>query len=95
VLRPLGYVVQEGEHIFIVSECMERRTLHLYMTAFTMRELFTMSLGIAEGICYLHANNVVHRDINTYNVLISPSGEPLLANFDFSLTKEPCWTTDI
>jgi len=47
-------------------------------------------LGIADGLRYLHALAVVHADIKAENVLVSSSGEPLLADFGLSRMKETC-----
>jgi len=55
---------------------------------FVDRTYFFQSLGIANGLRYLHDNDVVHGDIKADNVLISPSGEPLLTDFGLSRTKE-------
>ncbi|KLO16717.1 kinase-like protein [Schizopora paradoxa] len=87
VLTPLGYVSREGggsEEYYIVSEFMPRGSLRFCMAELSMRERYSMSLGIAEGIRYLHDNDVVHGDIKT----LSPSGVPLLSDFGVSRVKE-------
>ncbi|TDL15425.1 kinase-like protein [Rickenella mellea] len=49
-------------------------------------ELFSMVKGIADGLSYLHEMGVIHADLKSDNVLISPSGAPLLTDFGISRT---------
>jgi len=44
----------------------------------------TMIAGIAQGLWYLHSNNVVHGDLKPNNVLIGDNGQPLLTDFGLS-----------
>ncbi|EJD08193.1 kinase-like protein, partial [Fomitiporia mediterranea MF3/22] len=39
---------------------------------------------IAEGISYLHNRIVIHSDIKSDNVLVSPGGDPLICDFGLS-----------
>jgi len=94
VMKPRGYMVREDEHYAIVFEWMERGSLRKCMTAFSTRKLFAMSLGIAEGVCYLHDNEIIHGDIKADNVLVSPDGVPLLTDFGISTMKESSESKD-
>ncbi|KAG8929694.1 hypothetical protein FRC01_003916 [Tulasnella sp. 417] len=39
---------------------------------------------IIEGLAYLHANNIIHRDITADNILVNPSGNCKIASFGSS-----------
>jgi len=43
-----------------------------------------MGAQLAEGLAYAHEKGVLHRDIKPANVLLSPSGQPKLADFNVS-----------
>jgi len=58
------------------------------MDELSMHERFAMSLGTAKGLCYLHDIDIVHGDLKADNVLVSPSGQPLLADFGLSGMKQ-------
>ncbi|KLO07661.1 kinase-like protein [Schizopora paradoxa] len=83
VMHLLGYTV-EGGYRSLVSEWMENGSLRVHMVKLSTEELFSMAIGIAKGLCYLHSNKVIHSDLKADNVLVSPTGEPLLADFGIS-----------
>jgi len=83
----LGYMSLEDEY-YIVSEYTERGTLRESLdkskSAMPVSEMFAMSLGIAKGVCYLHDNQIVHANLKVDNIIVSRSGEPLLADLGMS-----------
>ncbi|KLO07120.1 kinase-like protein [Schizopora paradoxa] len=83
VLPLLGYMI-EGNYMSLVSEWMERGSLRSCMPKLSTRDLFIMSIGIADGLAYLHSRNVIHSDLKTDNVLVSLDGTPLLTDFGVS-----------
>ncbi|KLO16775.1 kinase-like protein, partial [Schizopora paradoxa] len=85
VLPLLGYFIEDGELPNLVSEWMERGTLHDYMkNVVSNDQKLAMVIGIASGLCHLHMHEVIHADLKSHNVLISSSGEPLLTDFGVS-----------
>lgn len=83
VLPLLGYILEENR-LSLVSAWMEKGSLRIVMGTLTVPEIFSMSVGIARGLYYLHSNGVIHADLKTDNVLVSPTGVPLLADFGIS-----------
>ncbi|EJC99172.1 kinase-like protein, partial [Fomitiporia mediterranea MF3/22] len=46
--------------------------------------LYHQILGIANGVDYLHRQNVVHSDLKADNVLVNHLGDPLICDFGIS-----------
>ncbi|PAV17745.1 WD40 domain containing protein [Pyrrhoderma noxium] len=89
VLPLLGYYY-EGNCPCMISEWMEYRDAVDYMrkNELSAKELLHMFLGIANGVDYIHGENIAHSDLKTNNILITESGRPLVYDFgsSFSLT---------
>jgi len=83
VLPLLGYLLEENRLSF-VSKWMEEGSLRLAIKNKTIRVSFCMTMGIARGLSYLHSMKVIHADLKTDNVLLSPTGVPLLTDFGIS-----------
>jgi serine/threonine protein kinase len=47
-------------------------------------EMIEIALQIAEGLQYLHAQGLIHRDLKPTNVILTPLGAKLL---DFGISK--------
>ncbi|KAG0708371.1 kinase-like domain-containing protein [Suillus ampliporus] len=82
----LGTASVESPFPALVSQWMSSGTLYMYLeqgtiTASTKVELAT---GIANGLKYLHSENVVHGDLHPANVLIDGSGNARLTDFGLS-----------
>jgi len=95
----LGYVLGEDKNYYILSEWMAKGSLQQHLESLDKStsnmpasQLFATSLGIAKGVRYLHGNSIVHADIKAANVLVSRSGEPLLADFGLSRMTESFWS---
>ena len=53
----------------------------------TFAELLDLALQICAGMCYIHAKQIVHRDLNPSNILISGgSGGAKLCDFGLART---------
>ena len=52
-------------------------------------ESIELARKVADALDYAHEQGVVHRDIKPANVLISPRGEPIIADFGIALAVSP------
>jgi serine/threonine protein kinase len=60
--------------LLIITEFLERgslfHTLHLSKVELTRSRKLWFSIQVARGLAFVHANNCVHRDIKSYNMLV-------------------------
>ncbi|KAJ9510851.1 hypothetical protein QJQ45_027737 [Haematococcus lacustris] len=75
------------DHIFMVMEYMDHDLKSLmedktaFSRPFSAAEAKCLMLQLLEGIAYLHANWVLHRDLKTSNILYNSKGELKLCDF--------------
>ncbi|EJD05033.1 kinase-like protein [Fomitiporia mediterranea MF3/22] len=86
VLPLLGYALEEtSDHVLqlpsLISEWMENGNILDFVKSNPNFDIVRLALGMAEGLAYLHDNNVVHSDFKSGNVLISSTGEPVISDF--------------
>lgn len=74
----------------IVMECVEGQTLHQYLQnegPFPVGHALAIFQAVVDAIAYMHDHNIVHRDIKTGNIKITPTGQVKL--LDFGIAKGP------
>ncbi|KAI5119294.1 hypothetical protein M0805_008209 [Coniferiporia weirii] len=84
ILEFLGYVRESDGSVSLVSEWMGDKTLLRFLRSNYGRYSLHTVLGIAEGLAYLHAEDVIHGDIKSENVVISSTGDALICGFEFA-----------
>jgi len=82
VLPLLGYI-KSGYPVF-VSEWMRDGSLGDCLKSLGRMEALSMALGIAKGLAYLHSRGIIHSDLKSHNVLVSPEKQALLTDFGIS-----------
>ncbi|KAI5119139.1 hypothetical protein M0805_005218 [Coniferiporia weirii] len=94
VLPFIGYIIENG-YPSLVSEWIENGTVTTYLKENPETDIGVIILGIAEGLNYLHSQNVVHSDLKPDNVLIGRSGQPLICDFGISRIVTPSQTVTV
>ncbi|MCL6271031.1 protein kinase [Sansalvadorimonas sp. 2012CJ34-2] len=56
----------------------------------SMRDRVMQIAGIADGVCFLHQNEILHLDIKPANILLDTHGIPKLCDFSISAVL-PCY----
>ncbi|KDQ52315.1 hypothetical protein JAAARDRAFT_139068, partial [Jaapia argillacea MUCL 33604] len=76
--------------ICLVSPFMENGTILEYTICYTLShpEITHLLLQVAEGLEYLHDENIVHGDLRGANILINHVGHPQLADFGLAVFAE-------
>ncbi|MFN7097204.1 MAG: protein kinase, partial [Gammaproteobacteria bacterium] len=73
----------------ILMEYVGGGTLHAYLAANPKLDLikrYDLTVEIARGLYYLHANKVLHRDLKSANILVTSTGHAKLADFGLAKT---------
>ncbi|OJA14206.1 hypothetical protein AZE42_09477 [Rhizopogon vesiculosus] len=98
----LGTAQVEPPLLALISQWMTSGTLYEYLKEqpiiTTPSARIKLAKGIAEGLSYLHSENVIHGDLHPGNVLIDSSGNPCLTDFGLATVAEDPdlqWTTTI
>ena len=82
-------VAESGEHLFIVMELVEGRTLRQRLASSgpsDPRELAKLGAQIAEALDAAHSHGVIHGDIKPENIVVQSAGSPKI--FDFGIARQ-------
>lgn len=88
IARLFGFF-SDAKPPYLVMEIVEGPTLKDWMQqarSIDWHERLRVFTGIADGVGYLHANGIIHRDIKPGNVRLSRDGRPKL--LDFGIAKD-------
>jgi len=66
-------------------EYVEGTRLDKYAKQREVRETVSIMVPICKAVGYAHTKRILHRDLRTYSILITDSGEPKI--MDFGLAK--------
>ncbi len=84
------YEISEHEkNIFIAMEYLEGRTLKDLVKqeseSLTVKKVLEIAIQISEGLASAHEKGIVHRDIKSDNIILTPKGQTKI--MDFGLAK--------
>jgi serine/threonine protein kinase len=82
------YEIDEFEgQMFIVMEYVEGRTLKqvIEKEALSIKKVLDIGIQICEGLAIAHEKGIVHRDIKSDNIMLTPRGQVKI--MDFGLAK--------
>jgi serine/threonine protein kinase len=88
-------LIDTPKQIYIVTDYIKGISLQQYSKSVpnrvirenTARRIFKQ---VVEGVCYLHANNIVHRDLKLDNILVEETTRMVkLIDFGFSVVVGP------
>ena len=81
-------VNEEGDHPFIVMQYIEGETLWNKVRNNPLAPAEVVNIGIqaAEALAEAHSHGIIHRDIKSQNVIITPRGQVKV--LDFGLAKQ-------
>jgi len=82
-------LIQEGQTEAIVMELVEGRTLaeHLRAGSLDPSQALSIARDVAEALAEAHVHGVIHRDLKTENVLVTPVARAKI--LDFGVAKQP------
>jgi serine/threonine protein kinase len=85
IVRYYGLTTSEHGLPGIVMEYCPNGTLRDYLASniqqFTWETKFNIAQDIAKGLCFVHRQGLLHRDLHDRNILIDDGGHALIADF--------------
>ncbi|KAH3731868.1 chitin synthase regulatory factor chr2 [Pelomyxa schiedti] len=86
IVKFIGTCRTSTGQLWIISELMELSIRDILQTgkSFNFREVIALSSGIAKGMTALHGEGIMHRDLNSGNILLDSCGTPKIADFGMS-----------
>jgi len=84
-------VGEEGETIFIAMEFVEGRTVRQLIIdqELDLSGAVEIALQVAEGLGRAHAKGIVHRDIKSDNIMVTPDGHAKILDFGLAKLLDP------
>jgi serine/threonine protein kinase len=82
----------ESDAIIVISEFCNRGDLHTLLRNgdinLKIKAKISILLGIAKGMKYLHSNKIIHKDLNSGNILLEFDNDTLTAKINEYITTQ-------
>ncbi|MGE0709522.1 MAG: WD40 repeat domain-containing serine/threonine protein kinase [Planctomycetota bacterium] len=78
----------DGQPYLAYELVPESRTLEQVLPTLPLPERVQMLVRVAQAVAYAHERGVVHRDLKPPNVLVTPLGAPLVADFGLASGRD-------
>ncbi|HET7040972.1 MAG TPA: serine/threonine-protein kinase, partial [Gemmatimonadales bacterium] len=82
-------LITEGDSDHLVMEYVPGLSLHQVLRAgpLPLAHGLAVAADVAEGLAYAHRRGVLHRDLKTENVLLTPEGQAKITDFGIALRR--------
>jgi serine/threonine-protein kinase len=80
-------LITQGDADHLVMEYVPGRSLHEMLESgpLPLSQALAIAADVAEGLAYAHRRGVLHRDLKTENVLVTPEGQAKITDFGIAL----------
>ncbi|PCH37169.1 kinase-like protein, partial [Wolfiporia cocos MD-104 SS10] len=95
IARFYGAYEPNQRPMVLVSEWLPKGDIMRNLENEPMADRIKLILGIAHGLEYLHANQVVHGDLKSQNIMINQHGSPCLIDFGLATVIHNTATVNI
>ncbi|KAJ7092196.1 kinase-like domain-containing protein [Mycena epipterygia] len=87
IVSLLGITYDFGSSLSMVSPWMAKGTLNTYLKSGEPRlqDFRPLLMDVANGLAYLHSEDVIHGDLHPANILITDAGHAQLTDFGLSM----------
>jgi serine/threonine protein kinase len=87
-------IKMDADPPYIVMECVEGRPLKDLIAGKPMPvgKLLELAVQVADGLAAAHEKDIVHRDIKSQNIMVTPLGQVKILDFGLAKLKEPLRT---
>ncbi len=87
---------QDGDRYYIIMEYVEGRSLKELVRSGPLSADQTIDVGIqvAKALDFAHQAGVIHRDVKSHNILVSPEGGTKLVDFGIAVAKGTSTVTE-
>jgi len=84
-------VGQDHDTIFIAMEFLEGLPLNevIKSKSLSLDEIILLGAQVADAVDYAHNKGIVHRDIKSTNIILTPGGQPKITDFGIAHIEDP------